>query len=74
MAFSKLSKSLGFMHKTVVLGVQVDKAQTTEFPHPKNYEGCRPILAGCCQLDFLKNGQARHGLGMAYIVQSKLPN
>ena len=52
MAFSKLSKSHGFMHKTVVLGVQMDKSQKTEFPHQKILEGCCHILAGCCQLEF----------------------
>ena len=74
MAVSKLSKLFGLMHKTVVWGVQVDKPQTIACPHRKNYEGCCHILAGCCQLDVLKNDRARHGLGMDYIVQSKLPN
>ena len=37
MAFSKLSKTHGFMHKTVVWGVQMGKSQKTEFPHQKNF-------------------------------------
>ena len=74
MAFSKLSKSLGFMEKLLVWVFKWTNRRQLNFHSKKTYEDCYPILAGCCQLDFLKNDQARHGLGMDYIVQSKLPN
>ena len=36
MAFSRLSKSLGFLHTTGACGAQVDKSQKTEFAQQKN--------------------------------------
>ena len=60
MAFSILSKTLGFMHKTLVWGAQVDNSQKTEFAKQKMYEDWCHILAGCCQLDCWKKDKTMH--------------
>ena len=90
MACSKLSKTLGFIHKTVVWGAQVDKTQKTEFAKQKNMRaGATPWLAAV-NLNFgrMTSQGMGHTLagccqldfgrmtsqGMDYIGQSKLPN
>ena len=70
MACSKLSKTLGFMHKTVAWGAQVDKSQKTEFAKQKKYEGWCHTLAGCCQLEFWKNDQPRHGPHLGWLLST----
>ena len=52
MAFSKLSKSFGFMHTTVVSGVQVDISQTTKFPQQTKMRAVAPFWLAAVNLVF----------------------
>ena len=70
MAFSRLSKSLGFVHKAVVWGAQVDNSQKTEFAH-QNFmrAGATFWLA---DVNLIVRRMTRQCVD--YIGQSKLPN
>ena len=70
MAFSRLSKSLGFMHKTVAWGAQVDKSQKTEFAQQKIMRAGATFWLAAVNLIFGRMTRQ----GMDYIGQSKLPN